>query len=349
MKNVWILICIISLKSFAQENNGFKLSGFAEVYFVRDFSNPSNNTRAGFLYNHTRTNEVTPNLAFLKGTYTQAKVRANVAIMVGTYAQFNLAAEPELLRNIYEANVGIKLSKKSDLWLDAGIFASHIGFESAVSKDCWTLTRSMLAENSPYYESGVKVSYNTPNGKWTLVGLILNGWQRIRRIDGNTTMAWGTQLQYKPTASITFNSSTFIGNDKPNALKQMRYFHNFFCMLQLKKTGVIVGFDYGLEQKTPRSSSMNSWYSPVVILRQKWSEKWATAIRWETYQDPNGVIINTNTANGFDTSGTSINIDYSFLENVLFRAEGKYYTSKAPIFEGKTDNFAVTTSLAISF
>ena len=94
---------------------------------------------------------------------------------------------------------------------------------------------------------------------------------------------------------------------------------------------------------------MNSWYSPVVILRQKWGNKWATAIRWETYKDPNGVIINTTTASGFDTSGTSINTDFSFLENVLLRAEGKYYTSKAPIFEGKTDNFAMTTSLAISF
>ena len=340
---------MISLNSQAQENNGLKLSGFAEVYFARDFRNPSNNTRAGFLYNHTRTNEVMPNLAFLKATYSQAQVRTNLAIMIGTYAQFNLAAEPELLRNIYEANVGIKLSKSSDLWLDAGVFASHIGFESAISKDCWTLTRSILAENSPYYESGVKVSYNTPNGKWTLVGLLLNGWQRIRRIDGNTTIAWGTQIQFKPMAAITLNSSTFIGNDKPNATKQMRYFHDFFCVIQLKKTGIILGFDYGLEQKKTGSSSMNRWYSPVVILRQKWSDKWATSIRWETYQDLNGVIINTPTTNGFDISGMSINLDYSFLENVLVRAEGKYYSSKTPIFESKTDSFALTASLAVSF
>ncbi|MBK8628485.1 MAG: outer membrane beta-barrel protein [Saprospiraceae bacterium] len=28
--------------------------------------------------------------------------------------------------------------------MDAGIFPSHIGFESAISADNWTLTRSLL-------------------------------------------------------------------------------------------------------------------------------------------------------------------------------------------------------------
>ncbi len=36
---------------------------------------------------------------------------------------------------------------------------SHIGFESAVGSDCWNLTRSILAENSPYFESGIKLNY----------------------------------------------------------------------------------------------------------------------------------------------------------------------------------------------
>jgi hypothetical protein len=34
---------------------------------------------------------------------------------------------------------------------------SHIGFESVISADCWTLTRSLLAENSPYYETGMRL------------------------------------------------------------------------------------------------------------------------------------------------------------------------------------------------
>ena len=38
----------------------------------------------------------------------------------------------------------LKLAKKKNLWIDAGILPSHIGFESAVSKDCWTLQEVYL-------------------------------------------------------------------------------------------------------------------------------------------------------------------------------------------------------------
>ena len=73
--------------------------------------------------------------------------------------------------------------------ITAGIFTSHIGFESAVSKDCWTLTRSILADNSPYYESGARLTYTSNNNKWLISALALNGWQRIQRPAGNSLMS----------------------------------------------------------------------------------------------------------------------------------------------------------------
>jgi len=173
-------------------------SGYLETYYVYDFNQPANHERPSFMYNHNRHNEFNLNLGFIKGTYNSANTRANLALMAGTYAQYNLASEPSLLQHVFEANVGVKLSNKQNLWLDAGIMPSHIGFESAISKDCWTLTRSILAENSPYYESGVKITYINADNRWTISGLLLNGWQRIRRPDGNQTLALGTQVQFKP-------------------------------------------------------------------------------------------------------------------------------------------------------
>ncbi|WP_133272779.1 outer membrane beta-barrel protein [Hymenobacter radiodurans] len=43
--------------------------------------------------------------------------------------------------------------------MDTGIFTSHLGFELALSKDNWTLSRSLMAKNSPYYEAGVRITY----------------------------------------------------------------------------------------------------------------------------------------------------------------------------------------------
>jgi hypothetical protein len=71
-----------------------------------------------------------------------------LAFHAGTDSNDHYANEPGLLKNIYEANVGISLNKKNNLWVDAGVMPSHIGFESAISMDNWYLTRSLLAENS---------------------------------------------------------------------------------------------------------------------------------------------------------------------------------------------------------
>ena len=332
-----------------------KISGYIETYYSYDFARPSNHTRPGFLYSYNRHNEVNLNLGFVKAAYTKDNVRANLALATGTYMNANLAAEPGVLKNIFEANAGVKISKTKNIWVDAGIFASHIGFESAIGKDCPNLTRSILAENSPYFESGVKLSYTSSNEKLFLSGLVLNGWQRIQRINGNNTPAFGHQLTYKPSSKITLNSSSFIGSDKPDSVRQMRYFHNFFAQIQLaKNVGLTAGFDIGAEQKMKNSKSFNCWYSPVVILKFNTSSKTAIAARAEYYSDKNAVLINSGTINGFKTFGYSFNFDYAVANNVLWRIEGRGLNSKDQIFVNKNNNltnnnFALSTSLAVSF
>ena len=266
----------------------------------------------------------------------------------------NYAAEPGVLKNIYEGNVGVKISKTKNVWIDAGVLPSHIGFESAVSKDCWTLTRTILADNSPYFETGAKISYTTDNGKWFLSGLVLNGWQRIQRVDGNNTPAFGHQLTYKPNGKVTLNSSSFIGNDKPDSVRQMRYFHNFYGVFQLSdKFAITTGFDIGAEQKFKGSDSYNSWYSPVLIAHITPNAKNSIALRGEYYSDEKGVMIGTGTPNGFKTFGYSINYDYLIRDNAMFRIEARGFSSKDKVFtkdnNPTNNNLFVTTSLAISF
>src|SRR5262245_3758518 len=222
MKTIFLTLLSLSLSilCFSQEEekpSPFTVSGYLETYYVYDFNKPADNTRPSFVYAYNRHNEVNLNLGFIKGSYNTDNVRANLALMTGTYANANLAAEPGVLKNIYEANAGVKLSARKNLWVDAGIFTSHIGFESAVGKDCWTLTRSIFADNTPYYEAGAKISYTSDNGKWFLSGLVLNGWQRIQRVSGNSLPSFGTQITFKPSSTVTLNSSSFIGTDKPDS------------------------------------------------------------------------------------------------------------------------------------
>jgi hypothetical protein len=352
-----ILLALMGGSSFAQTEtvkNPLKISGYLETYYTYDFGLPIDNTRPTFVYSFNRHNEVNINLGFIKAAYETENVRSNLAFMTGTYANSNLANEVGVLKNIFEANVGVKISKSLNLWVDAGIFASHIGFESAIGKDCWNLTRSILADNSPYYESGAKISYTSNNEKWFLSGLLLNGWQRINRIDGQTMPAFGHQIIYKPSSKIILNSSSFVGNTLADSLKQMRYFHNFYGQFMLNnKFSILVGFDIGLQQKAKESNDYNSWYSPVLIVKYTPNQKTSIAARGEYYSDANGVIIPTNTPKGFQTFGYSLNLDKNIASNVVWRMEGRSFLSKDFIFtnnkKASDANYFFTTALAINF
>ncbi|RYG04496.1 MAG: hypothetical protein EOO02_06020 [Chitinophagaceae bacterium] len=77
------------------------------------------------------------------------------------------------------------------------------------------------------------------------------------------------------------------------------------------------------------------------------------AARAEYYQDKQGVIIATETENGFKTYGFSANFDYLVSDNVMFRIEARNLSSKDDVFlkngNPTSSNTFLTTSLAISF
>lgn len=329
------------------------IAGFTDVFYVYDFNEPQGMQRQPFLFNHNRHNEFNLNLGLAKLSVEHEKYRANFALQTGTYANDNYVAEPGVLKNIFEANVGISLNKKNNLWLDAGVFPSHLGFESAVSIDNMTLTRSLSAESSPYFLSGARMTYN-PNDKWEIAGLIVNGWQRIQRLQGNSLPSIGTQVNFSPSDKVTLNWSTFVGTDDPDTTRRMRYFNNFFGQFKLSdKFEFIAGFDIGVQQQTKGSSNYEIWMSPVVIAQLTMNEKWKVGVRGEYYQDETGIIIQTGTMNGFQTTGVSLNLDYSPAENIKCRIEGRWFNSHDDVFVKQSnlvnDNFMVGVSIAVKF
>lgn len=356
MKKIILLAITLTLGSYAQaqETQKIKITGYLETYYGYDFNQPVDNNRPTFVYSHNRHNEVNLNLGFIKANYDSEKMRANVAMMAGTYANANLSAEPGVLKNMYEANAGLKLSKKANLWIDAGIFSSHIGFESAISKDCWVLTRGIASENTPYYEAGAKLSYSTADGKFSASLLYLNGWQKIKRMDGNSKPAGGLQLTYKPTAKLTLNYSNYFGTEGMDARRVNRFYHNFYAIAQLTNSfGITAAFDYATQQKVKGLPAKSEVLSPVLIAQYKFDPKWSVAGRAEYYKDKDGVFISTGTPNGFQTMGYSLNVDYSPISNAVVRLEGKVYDSRDRIFVRDINlvnyNAGLTASIAVSF
>ena len=345
------IICILyaSLGASAQSSlkEKFQVSAYAEFYYSYDFSKPTNQEKPDFIYNHKRHNELSANLIMVKANYTDTKLRCNLGIMGGNYAHYNLSTEPTWAQFIYEANVGFKILKHKDLWFEAGVFTSHIGFESAIGADCWTLSRSILAENSPYYEAGLRLNYTSQNEKLNAKLLYLNGWQRIQKLQDINRPSFGTQITYTINSKLMLNYSNFIGTDKPDNLKSTRHFHNFYIQYEpTEHFGIIAGFDIGNEKTLNRLPS--KWYSPVLILRQKINRQTSISLRGEYYADKDQIIVKTGSPNGLQLSGVSSNVDYKITKNIMARAELKWFHSLDAIFPIKENgNYSITTSLSL--
>lgn len=351
-----ITLCLIATSLSAQDVNSWeqkpvlKLSGFVDVFYIYDFNTPQNFNRQAFVFNHNRHNAFNLNLGLLKLALEHPKYRTNLALHTGTYVNDNYAAEPGLLKLVSEANIGIALNNKNSLWLDVGILPSHLGFESAVSMDNYTLTRSLIAESSPYFLSGAKLTFD-PTDKWTLAGLLVNGWQRIQPVQGNSLLSLGTQVVYKPTNAVTLNWSTFIGTDDPDTTRRMRYLSNLFGQAKITdKIDLIAGFDIGAQQQLKGSNGYDIWFSPILIGQYTVNKNWKMAFRIEYNQDEMGIVIPTGTPNGFQTFGGSINLDYAPTKEVLCRVEARWLNSKDNVFVTPTgttgSNFILGVSIA---
>lgn len=327
----------------------WKFSGYVEGYYSARLPKNESFGMPLFIYSHSSFYVPQINLALLAFSMNKNWFRTNIGLMAGTYPIDNLITEPSYLRNLYEFNAGIRLFADKELWLDAGVFSSHIGFESVIGKDCPTLTRGILADNSPYYESGLKVSYASPNGKWNIKGLLLNGWQRMELRKDSKIPAFGHQLEFKAYSGWLFNSSSFLGSVYPDADFRMRYFHNFYA-IKKGKNGFqfIFGFDNGWQQMAKSSHRYLFWFTPNFIVRKEFTPKWAAAFRAEYYHDADGMVISKVSPNGFQTMGFSWNADFKVKSYLLARMEYRRLISRDPIFNFYSGSSQIFNRLTIS-
>lgn len=337
------------------QNDSSKIttSGYVESYYAYSTFKDVNGL-IPFQYSYNESEKFAVNTAFLKFKYNSNNVRANVGIHAGTYVNSNYSSEPGLLKNLNEANVGLKLC--NNVWLDAGILNSHIGPETVVSTDNWTLTRSLSAEGYPFYETGAKVTYSKTE-KFSASALVLNGWQNIN--DNNKNKAIGTQIVFSPKSNLSINWSTFYGEaynvnetdssgNKNIYASDNRFYNDLYCTFQPgKRLGLMLLFDYGVQQNID-SVANSQFFSETFMLRYKLTEKFFVCAKEDYYSNTKPVY---GTALSSNIIATSLNFDYVPAKNCMLRLEGKFLNSDNNAFDnGKSNtNFVVTAALSASF
>ncbi len=292
--------------------------------------------------------------------------RYALGIHTGTYVQANYIEEPRELQYIYQAYGGIPIM--DNLWLDVGIFPSHTGGESAISIENFNYTRSLIAENSPYYESGVRLQYKPTES--VFIGVyVLNGWQRIK--DTNKDKAGGLEFVYRWNDSWSIHYSFFGGNEAPDfEPRQTRYFQDIHLRGRLfERLELFLAYDLGFQKKksipwtellnrpelwasdTPRDSYYR-WQGFSLQFYYHISEKWKLGVRGEGYLDKNEVIVQTGSLNGYQVYSSSLNLDYIHSPKAMVRLEAKHNSSLDPIFlleSGEGSHFESVLIANVSF
>ena len=350
------LFLIIAISNgYAQENTTeepkvqIDFSGYLETFYGYDFNKPTTPNRLDWIYNHSRHNEFNINMGMLRSKISYENVYANIAVQAGTYVDDNYTAES--LKLFHEAFIGVYLDKNKKHIVEAGIMPSYIGFESSSTFSNLTLTRSIMAESSPFYFTGVKYNY-LPSEKWSLAFITTNGWQRIEKPNNKALPTFGTQIVYSPSENLSINWSTFIG-DEPVGLENLRtrYFNDIYLNYSWNsKWKSIFGFDMGF-QKNIIGDEFDEWKTITFITQYAVSDKWNIAARGEFFEDKENVIVAVGSP--FEVFGASLNLDFIPNSKLKLRTEAKWFDSKEPIFskgiETTNSNIFVSTSLAIEF
>ena len=344
------------------------VGAFVDAYFAWDFGRPPSLDRsfsggALFTTQPARHNEFNVNLAFIEAKLDAPHYRGRVALQVGTSVQSNYSGEPNrgsvsgpsLGRHIQEAVVGLKIA--NNIWVDGGIFYSHMGLESWASRDNLTYTRSLVGDYSPYYQSGVKMTW-TASPKLTAQLNVVNGWQNIS--ENNSGKGVGVRLDYAATTSRTISYYNFLSSE---AGSKLRTFNGVGAKQTTGKLTLLGEFDYGSQSKG-RGGGQSTWYGWTAVARVQTTPTAALLFRAEGYEDPDQVIVGTGTTtNGISSRanpalralGGSVGLDITPFARVAWRTELRGWRNKNALFpDGNNslpsrNSIVAVSSLSLTF
>lgn len=312
-----------------------KVSGLVDVYYLNDFHVVGATDRP-YASSSARLLEFTVNMAYLDLDYRTEKVRARFVPGFGTYINTNNILEPGSLKNILEANAGIKLSRKKDIWFDAGIFGAPFTNETAISKNQNIYTRSLAAENSPYYLSGVRLTYPL-SAKTNFYFYMVNGWQQMA--DRNKPLSICTQVEYRPTNKLLFNWSTYVGSEQTpqTPTYRNRYFNDLYVIFEpSKKWSFTACASHGLQEKRDTLTQqlpMHTWWQLNGTAKYLVKPNFFVSARAEYYEDlKQTIVVSKTSVQSFNAFSETLSLNWKVSRNALLRLEGRRYHSDRAVF-----------------
>ncbi|MFI5149226.1 MAG: outer membrane beta-barrel protein [Bacteroidia bacterium] len=319
------LCCFSGLAQLKDTTASFKFGGYADAYYAYYTDSVGIKNYQKFPAISPRSNVFSLNVLQLTAQYTSAKIRSSAAIF---YGDIPSSAWSPVFNFIQEANVGFRLSKK--VWLDAGLFKTHIGTEALLPKDNITSSLSIITVYEPWFQSGLKLDY-TPSDKLSFCLHLLNGYNTF--VETNSKKSVGITAIYKLGDKGNIGYYNLMGDDTPDGIKtsHFRVLNNLaFNYDVTPKIKLSIGLDYISQTNSGirDSTKMASIYSAIVTMRYQLKSKLGIYGRWDMYNDQDGflsgrIVDSRLMYTGYVMNGITAGLEYKVAENSYIRLEGR--------------------------
>jgi len=245
----------------------------------------------------------------------------------------------EFIQNIEEGYLSYLAPLGKGLQVDVGKFVTQHGAEVIEAKSNWNYSRSLLFSLAiPYYHSGVRVSYAL-NGKTTIMGTIVNGWNNV--VENNSGKTLGAQIAFTPVPALSIVQNYMAGPEQESNNHDWRHLSDSTVTWTMTPSFSVMGnYDYGND--TVAGSAVH--WQGVAGYAKLQARKWlAVSPRFEWYDDPSGFT--TGAAQTLKEATGTLELKPS--DSFIWRIEYRRDFSDAPVF--KTGSGLKKTQSSIGF
>lgn len=284
--------------------------GFVDAGYLHDFNDPANHLfRSRGTAFHVNEWDLNMTGAYIKkkgsdrsrwGTELLVQAGRDEEVF-GFSATAPHLAGADVLGHFGLANVSYRAPMGTGLTLQAGIFASLVGYDSLYAKDNVNYTRPWGADFTPYLMMGVNATYAFSENT-AATAFVVNGYWHLA--DANHAPSWGGQLSHQVTRRLTVKETVLTG---PHQANTSPGFWRFLSDTIVERRGdrVVATFEYQLATENvdasghPRAWWMSAQLPVHVTLRGPWrmsvrpEHAWDSTGRWTAYEQSITAITTT--------------------------------------------------------
>jgi hypothetical protein len=301
------------------------LSGFVDMYYNYNSNQPASRTN-GFRSFDGLSNQFALNLVELvidkPPEATNSRTGYHLALGFGQAMNAVNSTEAGGLgfdQYLKEAYFSYLAPVGKGLQIDAGKFVTQHGYEVIETKDNWNYSRSLLfALAIPYYHAGLRTTY-APNDKFTLAGLVLNGWNNV--LQNNHAKTVGLSGTFKPTAAVTILENYLAGPELSGAGSEWRSLTDTVLTYTASpQLSLALNYDAG------RQTGL-TWQGVAAYVRYQPTAWFALTPRYEFFDDTDGWALI-----GQNVQELTLTAELKFRYGALMRLEYRGDFAADPIF-----------------